>query len=101
MLSFQTVAELFQWTVVRGWQQQRIDRLESSFRQCVIVPYDRDLAWTWARLSGECQKHGRRMSAGNAWVAAAAIHYEIPLMTNNLQDFQAAKEYCNLRIAEV
>lgn len=101
VLSFQTVAELFKWTVVRGWQQPRIAQLEDSFRQCVVVPYDRDLAWTWARVTGECHKHGRQMSAGDAWVAAAAIRYDIPLMTNNLRHYQEAKEYCGLRIAKV
>ncbi len=101
VLSFQTIAELFKWTVVKGWQQPQIDQLERSFRECVIVPYDRDLAWTWARITGECHKLGRPMSAGDAWVAAAAIRYQIPLMTNNLRHYETAQDHCGLVIARV
>ncbi len=101
VLSFQTVAELFKWTVVRNWQPPRIARLESAMHNCIIVPYDSDMAWTWARITGECHKNGRPSPAGDAWVAAAAIRYKIPLLTNNIRDYQTAKEYCELNLVEV
>lgn len=101
ILSFQTVAELFKWTIVRNWQQPRIDELEAAMRRCIIVPYDRDIAWTWARLTGECHKQGRPISAGDAWIAAAAIRYGIPLLTNNRRHYEAASAYCGLTLVDV
>ncbi len=99
VLSFQTVAELFKWTVVRNWQSKQIARLESELRKCIVVPYHRDLAWAWAQVTGECQKKGQTISAGDAWIAATAIRYNIALLTNNVRHYQAAEKYCHLKLA--
>ncbi len=101
VLSFQTVAELFKWTVVRNWQPPQITRLEAALNNCIIAPYDRDLAWVWARITGLCQQNGRSISSSDAWVAAVAIRYNIPLLTNNLRHYQPAKEYCGLQLFNI
>lgn len=98
VLSFQTVAELFKWTVVRDWGPKRITALEAALGRCIIVPYDRDMAWAWAEITGECHKRGREISAGDAWIAAAAVRYDLPLLTNNVAHYRAAEEFCGLRI---
>lgn len=98
MLSFQTIAELFKWTVVRNWRKPRVDELEGTLRQCIIVPYDRDMAWVWAGITGECQKRGHPISAGDAWIAAAAVRYDLPLLTNNHSDYLTAQAHCRLKL---
>jgi len=42
-LSFMTVAELYQWVLVRNWGDDRITRLEQQLATYVIVLYDREL----------------------------------------------------------
>jgi tRNA(fMet)-specific endonuclease VapC len=97
-LAFVSVAELFKWTVKRGWGANKIEQLEAALRHYVVVPYDRDLAWTWARLTATCEKAGRPIASSDAWVAAAALRYEIPLVTNNLKHYEAAESLCGLRL---
>ena len=101
VLSFQTVAELFKWAFYNAWGAERTTNLENSFHQCIIAPYDRQMAWEWARVSGGCEKKGRRISEADAWIAATAIRYQIPLLTNNRKHFEAAGEYCGLKIVDV
>ena len=96
VLSFVSVAELFKWTVKRRWGPRKIQELESSLRRYVVVPYDRDIAWGWARLVVACEDAGRPIAPTDAWVAAVAIRHGIPLMTNNIKHYEAAEAFCGL-----
>jgi len=37
----------------------------------------------WARVSVLCRKQGRRLEAGDAWIAATAADREITLLTHD------------------
>jgi tRNA(fMet)-specific endonuclease VapC len=97
-LAFVSVAELFKWALKRQWGKQKVEQLESALRHYVIIPYDRDLAWAWARTVAECEAAGRPIAPSDAWVAAAALRHEIPLMTNNLKHYEAAESLCGLKL---
>ena len=97
-LAFVSVAELFKWALKRRWGQRRIEQLESALHHYVIIPYDVDLAWSWARVVVACESAGRPISFADAWVAAAALRHGIPLVTNNVKDFEAAESLCGLNI---
>jgi tRNA(fMet)-specific endonuclease VapC len=86
-LSFMTVAELYQWAFVRNWGAERIARLEQQLASYVIVPYDRELCWQWARICAERQRLGKPISAQDAWIAATAVRHACPLVTHNQDDY--------------
>lgn len=86
-LSFMTVAELYQWAFVRNWGPERIARLEQQLARYVIVPYDRELCWQWARICAERQRLGRPISVQDAWIAATALRHACPLVTHNKEDY--------------
>ncbi len=86
-LSFMTVAELYQWAFVRNWGPERIARLEQQLARYVIVPYDRELCWQWARICAERQRLGRPISVQDAWIAATALRHACPLVTHNKDDY--------------
>ena len=100
-LAFVSVAELYKWTLKRRWGKKKVERLENSLRRYVIVPYDRDLAWAWARVVATCEDAGRPMAPSDAWIAAAALRHDIPLLTNNLKHYEAAESLCGLRLLRV
>ena len=83
-LSFMSVAELYRWTVERSWSQKRIDLLQAAMQKCLIVPYDNEMAWLWARVMST---KGCPISAADAWIAASALRHKIPLVTNNGSHF--------------
>ena len=83
IISFQTLAELFWWTLVRNWGAARKKKLEQHLRQFAIHPYDAALCLTWAAVSFSAHKSGRPINAADAWIAATAVQHGLPLVTHN------------------
>jgi tRNA(fMet)-specific endonuclease VapC len=86
-LSVMTVAELFQWAAVRHWGQRRLDALERTLVNYLIVPVDVEMCRIWGRLRAEQQAAGRPMAPQDAWIAATALRHALPLITHNASDF--------------
>ncbi len=86
-LSFMTVAELYQWALVRRWGERQLARLDAQLASYVIVPYDKELCWQWAVICTERQRLGRPISIQDAWIAATAVRHGCPLVTHNSDDF--------------
>ena len=90
-ISFMTVAELFQWASIRKWGINRINRLEKSFNNYLIFPCDIELCRGWGEVRALCRAAGHPISPQDAWIAATALHYELPLATHNISDFEKVK----------
>jgi tRNA(fMet)-specific endonuclease VapC len=97
-LAFVSVAELFKWTLKRRWGAQKIAKLETALRRYIIVPYDRELAWAWARVVATCEDAGKPIAPSDAWIAAAALRHDVALATNNLKHFETAESLCGLKL---
>ena len=85
-LSFQSVAELWNWAENREWGDEARNGLDLFIRRFLVVPYDYALAQAWARAMQSSRKEGRRLGTGDCWIAATAIHLQIPLLTHD-RDF--------------
>ena len=89
-MSFQSVAELLQWSEQRQWgavQRAQLDRFIARF---LIIPYDMQLARVWARVMTQARAGGRRLESGDGWIAATAVQRGIPLITHD-HDFATLK----------
>ncbi|MCK6533138.1 MAG: PIN domain-containing protein [Polyangiaceae bacterium] len=85
-VSFQTVAELWAWAEESRWGNAQRAGLEHFLSRFVVVPYSTELGQTWARVMTAARRKGRRMEAGDAWIAATAVLYAAPLLTHD-EDF--------------
>lgn len=85
-LSFQSVAELWVWAEKSSWDDRWRSGLDAFVRRFLVIPYDYELAKTWAKVSVACEAQGRRLEAGDAWIAATAVHRNISLLTHD-RDF--------------
>jgi tRNA(fMet)-specific endonuclease VapC len=83
-LAFVTIAELYRWSVLHGWGQQRVDDLRGVIANYTVLGYDDETAWEWARLMSI---KGRPVAPGDAWVAAVATRHGLPLVTHNRKHF--------------
>ena len=88
-LSFMTVAELSQWAAMRHWDQPRIDQLGESLQACVILPFDVALCRLWGEIRAQRRAGDHPISPQDAWIAATALQYHLPLVTHDPQAFRA------------
>jgi predicted nucleic acid-binding protein len=87
IISFQTLAELEQWTLVRNWGERRRQDLLTYLRRYLIEQSSLELSRRWAEATDSARRAGRPILTGDAWVAATALAYGVPLVTNNADDF--------------
>lgn len=81
VVSFMTVAELYEGALRDRWGAEKLARLERALRRYVIVPSSDRLARTFARVREE-RRH-RTISVGDAWIAATAMDLGVPLVTHD------------------
>lgn len=95
VLSFATVAELWRGAHTQQYGEARKIKLEADIGLAVVVPPTNALAHEWARLTASARSSGhplgQKAQVHDAWVAATARHFEIPLLTGNQAHFQGLK----------
>jgi len=87
IISFMTLAELEQWTLVRNWGARRRQDLLTYLRRYLVEQSSVELCRRWAEATDSARRAGRPILAGDAWVAATALAYGVPVVTNNPNDF--------------
>lgn len=85
VICFMTVAELYRWTLQYRWGESRVTRLRQRLDGYLVVPFDDALAWEWASVSAV---QGRPVSVADAWIAAAARRFNLPIVTHNRKHFE-------------
>jgi tRNA(fMet)-specific endonuclease VapC len=83
-----TVAELFQWAGMRNWGAVRLQQLEAMLQTYTILPNDVETCRHWAGVRVARHNVGHPISPQDAWIAASALRYGLPLVTHNSYDFQ-------------
>lgn len=96
----QTQAELLFGALVSAWGPQRLTRLRQRLAEFPVLPVSQSVVEAHARLRAECRRRGHPLEQpvhqGDAWIAATAVAYDLPLATMD-QIFDGAP---NLRLIE-
>jgi tRNA(fMet)-specific endonuclease VapC len=88
-ISFMTLAELYYGTLKRNWgEEQRSELMAHLDHDYFVIPFDRDLCLQWARVRNHSRSIGRKLRVPDAWIAATATLYGIPLVTHNRKHFE-------------
>jgi tRNA(fMet)-specific endonuclease VapC len=87
VIAAQTRAELELWTLERNWGPRRRDLLREELRKYVLAPFTEAVCLRWAQILDNARRTGRPVSTNDAWVAATALAYAVPLVTHNRSDF--------------
>ncbi len=87
LISFMTVAEVERWAIQYRWGQHRLHWLRLYLNRFTVVPSSPDLCRKWAEAMATAQAAGRRIECADAWIAATALLYNVPLVTHNRNDY--------------
>ena len=85
-ISFMTLAELERWSLERGWGQSRKLELAQHLTRYAVLPVSRELCAGWAAVTTAAKRKVRPIQTDDAWIAASAIHFQVPPITNNRDD---------------
>jgi predicted nucleic acid-binding protein len=88
-ISFMTLAELDRWSLERNWGEGRKLELAQHLTRYTVLPVSRELCTKWAEVAFTAKRRGRPIQTADAWVAASALHYQVPLITNNRDDYSS------------
>lgn len=83
-----TLAELDRWAIQSKWGEPRRNWLRLYPEPFVILPYSRALCTKWAEVTAAAQASGYRIECADAWIAATALLYDLPLVTHNRGDYR-------------
>lgn len=87
-ISFMTLAELERWPLERKWGATRKVQLAQYLTRYTVLPVSRDLCKKWAHVTFEAQNKGKPIQTADAWIAASALYYQVPLITHNAADYK-------------
>jgi predicted nucleic acid-binding protein len=90
-ISFMTLAELERWPLERGWGPARKLDLARHLARYTVLPVSRELCLKWAEVSFDAKRQGHPIQTADAWMAASALHYQVPLITNNRDDYSMVR----------
>jgi tRNA(fMet)-specific endonuclease VapC len=70
-----------------NWSQKRVEWLRLFLSRFVVVPSSHDFVLKWAEAMVGARRNGRRIETADAWIAATALLYDVPLLTHNKTDY--------------
>ncbi len=86
-VSFMTVAELHRWALIKNWGGARKAELHEYLSNYIVLMCDAELCLSWAEVTEAARRNGRPIGCADAWIAATARLYRIPLVTHNYRDY--------------
>lgn len=98
LVSFVTVAELWAGANRRGYGERRMQELRARIDTLIPIPSTDALAEEWGRVVSEAAQLGHPLGvteqgnahhAHDAWIAATARLYNLPLLTGNRRHFDS------------
>jgi tRNA(fMet)-specific endonuclease VapC len=87
-ISFMTRAELALWPRQNRWGSQRWSELRQHLDPFTTLFPDEDTCELWAEIRSQRHSVGRPIATADAWIAATAVRWGLPLVTTDHRDFE-------------
>jgi predicted nucleic acid-binding protein len=90
-ISLTTLAEIEYGMEAKNWGAARRDLMHGFLTRFTLLLPDAETARIWARIKNGCARKGRPIMFADAWIAAAALQLNVPLVTHNASDYRAVE----------
>ena len=87
-IAFVTAGEMYFGAEKRKWGLKKRRRLQLILDGFALIPYDQEIALRYGSVRAEREAQGKPIGFADAWIAACALCYDIPLATHNRRDFE-------------
>jgi tRNA(fMet)-specific endonuclease VapC len=87
-ISFMTKAELLLWPALNNWGEKRRQELQKHIEPFTTLFADDLTCAHWCRIVAESRRIGRPITPADAWIAATALQWSLPLVSADFQDFE-------------
>jgi tRNA(fMet)-specific endonuclease VapC len=87
IIAAQTFAEIEAWPLKNEWGIRRHEVLRAYLETYAFAEVDKAICLQWARVQANARRIGRPITEADAWIAATALAYAVPLVTHNPSDF--------------
>ncbi|MCY3862384.1 MAG: PIN domain-containing protein [bacterium] len=84
-ISFVTVGEMYFGAEKANWGEPRIVKMETILRRYTVIPGTYEIARQYGRVKRAFRD---QVDENDMWIAATALAYELPVVTNNLTHFE-------------
>lgn len=88
-MSFASVGEIRSGALRKGLGERRTQALETALHRHVVILPNSDVVNWWAEIMAKLHDQLKAGGVNDMWTAACALAYQLPIVTNNLSDFQA------------
>lgn len=78
-----TLAEIHYGRSMKNWASGRQQRFDEFLSQYSVIPGTRSIAQLCGELRAQRRRIGRPLDVADAWLAATALWYDIPLVTHD------------------
>ena len=90
-VSLITLAEIEYGMEAKNWGATRRELMRRFLTRFTLLLPDTEAAHVWARIKRGCETKGRPITFADAWIAAAALQLNVPLVTHNARDYRAVE----------
>ena len=97
-VSLISLAEIEYGMEAKGWGSGRRDLMRRFLSRFTSLLPDAETATLWARIKNHSEKRGRPITFADAWIAAAALQLNVPLVTHNAGDYSAVESLTILTV---
>ena len=88
-VSLISLAEIEYGMEAKNWGSSRRELMHRFLARFTPLLPDTETAAIWARIKSNCERKGRPITFADAWIAAAAVQFDMPLVTHNADDYRA------------
>jgi predicted nucleic acid-binding protein len=88
-VSLISLAEIEYGMEAKNSGNSRRDRMHRFLARSAPLLPDTETALVWARIKSSSEKKGRAITFADAWIAAAGVQLNVPLVTHNASDYTA------------